>query len=205
LVVEEEVVGVGVGVEADEDFGMLDGVVDAVGEGVAEGLEEMQRAFVARGITVVADDGEGGAVSAEGGDGDEVSETGAEMAGAGAEDDVVDAGCVDVVERVARVGVGGVGEGGLGDVVAGVRVVRALEDGDGGVIVLGEVADDFAVGAAAVVGVTVVVEGVGAGWAVGVGSAIDVNVHAMGEEGEVLRGRWALGGCGGEGEGNGKG
>lgn len=48
------------------------------------------------------------------------------------------------------------------------------------------------------------------GWAVGVGCAVDVDVHAMGEEGEVLRGRReALRACGwgwagGEGEGDGE-
>ena len=73
---EEEVAGVGVGVEAEEDFGVGDGVVDAVVEGVAEGLEEVEGAFVAGGVAVVADDGEDGAMGAEGGDGDEVSEGG---------------------------------------------------------------------------------------------------------------------------------
>lgn len=73
---EEEVAGVGVGVEAEEDFGVGDGVVDAVVEGVAEGLEEVERAFVAGGVAVVADDGEDGDVGAERGDGDEVSEGG---------------------------------------------------------------------------------------------------------------------------------
>ena len=157
---EEELVGVGVGVEVDEDFGVGDGVVDAVGEGVAEGLEEVEGAFVAGGIAVVADDGEDGAVGAEGGDGDEVAEMSAEFAGALAEDDVVDARGVDVAARVAGGGDGGVGEGGLGDVVAGVGVLRALDDGDVGVVVVGEVADDFGVGAAAIVGVAEVVEGV---------------------------------------------
>ena len=76
LGVEEEVAGVGIGVEADEDFWALDGVVDAVVEGVAEGLEEVERAFVAGGVAVVTDDGEDGDVGAEGGDGDEVSEGG---------------------------------------------------------------------------------------------------------------------------------
>ena len=113
------------------------------------------------------------------------------MMGAIAEDDVVDAGRVDVAERVAGVGVGGVGERGLGDVVAGVGVVRALEDGDGGVVVFGEVADDLALRAAAIVGVEEVVEGREVGRAVGVGSAVDVDVHAMGED--VLRGRRAFG------------
>ena len=75
--VGEEVLRVGVGVEADTDFGVGDGVVDAVGEGVAEVLEEVEGAFVAGGIAVVADDGEDGAMGAEGGDGDEVSEAGA--------------------------------------------------------------------------------------------------------------------------------
>ena len=69
-----------------------------------------------------------------------------------------------------------------------------MEDGDGGVVVFGEVADDFAVAATAVVGIAEVVEGVGAGRAVGVGCAIDVDIHAMGEECEVvLRGRRGLG------------
>ena len=62
------------GVEVDEDLGVGYGVVDAVGEGVAEGLEEMEGAFVAGGVAVVADDGEDGAVGAEAGDGDEVAE-----------------------------------------------------------------------------------------------------------------------------------
>ena len=75
----EELAGVGVGVEVDEDFGVGDGVVDAVGEGVAEGLEEVEGAFVAGGIAVVADDGEDGAMGAEGGDGDEISKAGAEF------------------------------------------------------------------------------------------------------------------------------
>jgi hypothetical protein len=57
------------------------------------------------------------------------------------------------------------------------------------VVVVGEVADDFGVAATAVVGVAEVVECVGAGWAVGVGRAVDVDVHAMREKGEVLRGR----------------
>ena len=180
LGLEEEVVGVGVGVEAEEDFGVGDGVVDAVGEGVAEGLEEVERAFVAGGVAVVADDGEDGAVGAEGGDGDEVTEAGAELAGSIAEDDVVDLGGVDVAARVGGVGDGGVGEGGLGDVVAGEGVVGALENGDVGVVVVGEIADDFAVAATAVAGVAEVVEGVGAAGAVGVGRAVDVDVHAMG-------------------------
>ena len=80
-----------------------------------------------------------------------------------------------------------VGEGGLRDVVAGEGVVGALEDGDVGVVVVGEVADDFAVAAAAVVGVAQVVEGGDVGWAVGVGRAVDVDIHAMGEDLEVLR------------------
>jgi hypothetical protein len=195
----EELAGVGVGVEVDEDFGVGDGVVDAVGEGVAEGLEEVEGAFVAGGIAVVTDDGEDGAVGAEGGDGDEVSETGAEFARLIAEDDVVDARGVDVAAGVAGVGDGGVGEGGLRDVVAGVGVVGALQDGDVGVVVFGEVADDFAVAATAVVGVAEVVEGVGAGRAVGVGCAVNVDIHAMGEDrevvlrGRVLRGRRGLG------------
>jgi hypothetical protein len=66
--------------------------------------------------------------------------------------------------------------------------VGALDDGDGGVIVFGEIADDFTVGAAAIVGVAEVVEGVRAGWAGGVGCAIDVDVHAMGGEDEGGRG-----------------
>ena len=139
---------------------MGDGVVDAVVEGVAEGLEEVEGAFVAGGIAVVGDDGEDGAVGAEAGDGDEVSEADAALASLFAEDDVVDAGGVDVAAGVGGVGDGGVGEGGLGDVVAGVGVVGALEDGDVGVVVVGEVADDFAVAATAVVGVAEVVEGV---------------------------------------------
>ena len=110
-----------------------------------------------------------------------------------AEDDVVDARGVDVAERVAGVGDGRVSEGGLRDVVAGVGVVGALQDGDGGVVVFGEIADDFAVTAAAIVGVAEVVEGVGAGRAVGVGCTVDVDIHAMGEDGEVLRGRRELG------------
>lgn len=184
----EEVVGVGVGVEVDLDFGVGYCVVDAVGEGVAEGLEEVERAFVAGGVAVVADDGEDGAVGAEAGDGDEVAEAGATFAGALAEDDVVDARRVDVAARVGGVGDGGVGEGGLGDVVAGVGVVRALEDGDVGMVVVGEVADDFTEGAAAITGVAELVEGVGAGRAVGVGRAVDVDIHAVGEDGEVVRG-----------------
>ena len=119
----EELAGVGVGVEMDEDFGVGDGVVDAVGEGIAEGLEEMKGAFVAGWVAVVADDGEDGAVGAEGGDGDEVSETGATLVGTLAEDNVINFGGVDVAEWVARVGDGGVGEGGLRDVVAGEGVV----------------------------------------------------------------------------------
>ena len=156
---EELLAGVGVGVEVDEDLGVLDGVVHAVAEGVAEGLEEVKGAFVAGGVAVVADDGEDGAVGAEGGDGDEISEMDAAFAGAVAEDDVVDARGVDVAEGVAGVGDGGVGEGGLGDVVAGEGILRALDDGDVGVVVVGEVADDFGVGAAAIVGVAEVVEG----------------------------------------------
>ena len=113
--------------------------------------------------------------------------------GAVAEDDVVDAGGVDVAAGIAGVGDGGVGEGGLGDVVAGERVVGALEDGDGGVVVVGEIADDFAVAATAVVGIAEVVEGGAVGRAVGVGGSVDVDVHAAGEEGEVLRGRRELG------------
>jgi hypothetical protein len=70
--------------------------------------------------------------------------------------------------------------------------VGALEDVDGGVVVFGEVADDFAVGAAAVVGVAEVVEGGEVGRAVGVGCAVNIDVHAMGEDGEVLRGRREL-------------
>ena len=73
------------------------------------------------------------------------------------------------------------------DVEAGVWVVRALDDGDVGVVVVGEVADDCGVRAAAIVGVAEVVEGVRAGRAVGVGRTVDVDVHAMGED--VLRGR----------------
>jgi len=189
LGVGEELVGVGVGVEVDLDFGVGDGVVDAVREGVAEGLEEVEGAFVAGGIAVVADDGIHGAMGAEGGDGDEVPEAGSELMGAVAEDYVVDGGGVEVAAGVAGVGEGGVGEGGLGDVVAGEGVVGALEDGDGWVVVVGEVADDFAVAATAVVGVAEVVEGGERGWAVGVGGAVDVDVHAAGEEGEVVRGR----------------
>ena len=78
-----------------------------------------------------------------------------------AEDDVVDARGVDVAAGVGGVGDGGVGEGGLRDVVAGEGIVGALDDGDVGVVVVGEVADDFAVAATAVVGVAEVVEGVG--------------------------------------------
>ena len=189
----EELAGVGVGVEMDEDFGVGDGVVDAVGEGVAEGLEEVEGALVAGGIAVVADDGEDGAVGAEGGDGDEVSEACAEFVRVVAEDDVVDARGVDVAAGVAGVGDGRVSEGGLRDVVAGVGVVGALQDGEGGVVVFGEIADDFAVTAAAIVGVAEVVEGVGAGRPVGVGRTVDVDIHAMGEDGEVLRGRRELG------------
>jgi hypothetical protein len=210
LGLEEELVGVGVGVEADKDFGVFDGVVDAVGEGVAEVLEEVEGAFVAGGVAVVADDGEDRAVGAEGGDGDEVSEVGTEMVGAIAEDDVVDFGGVDVAARVALVGVGCVGVGGLRDVVAGVGVVGTLENGEVGVVVVGEVANDFAVAAAAVVGVAEVVEGVGAGRTVGVGRAVDVDIHAMGEDFEavlrgVLRGRRGMGLWAGEGEGGGQG
>jgi len=122
-----------------------------------------------------------------------------------AEDDVVDARGVDVAAGVAGVGEGGIGEGGLRDVVAGVGVVRALQDGDVGVVVVGEIADDFAVAAAAIVGVAEVVQGVGAGRAVGVGRAVYVDIHAVGEEGEVVRGRvlcrrrelgWWRGRCG---------
>ena len=138
---------------------MGDGVVDAVGEGVAEGLEEVEGAFVAGGIAVVADEGEDGAMGAEGGDGDEVAEAGSLFAGFVAQDYVVDFGGVDVAAGVAGVGDGGVGEGGLGDVVAGIGVVGTLEDGDGGVVVVCEIADDFAVAATAVVGVAEVVEG----------------------------------------------
>jgi len=61
-----------------------------------------------------------------------------------------------------------------------------------GIVVVGEVADDFGAGAAAVVGVAELVEGMGAGWAVGVGGSVDVDVHAVGGEikgGMVLRGR----------------
>ena len=206
LGVEEEVAGVGVGVEADEDFGVLDGVVEAVVEGVAEGLEEVEGAFVAGGVAVVADEGEDGAVGAEGGDGDEVAESGTEFFCALAEDDVVDLCGVDVTAGVALVGVGGVGEGGLGDVEAGEWVVGALEDGDLWVVVVGEIADDFAEAVAAEVGVAEVVEGMGAGGAIGVGCAVDVDVHAVGEDVEVvlvlrgvLRGRRELGLCAGEG------
>jgi hypothetical protein len=77
--------------------------------------------------------------------------------------------------------VGGVGERGLRDVEAGVGVVRALQDGDGWVAIFGEIADDGGVRVAAIVRVEVVVEGVGAGWAVGVGCAVDVDVHTMGQ------------------------
>ena len=121
-----------------------------------------------------------------------------------AEDHVVDSGGVDVAARVALIGVGGIGEGGLRDVVAGVGVVRALEDGEVGVVVFGEVADDFAMTATAVVGVAEVVEGVGAARAVGVGSAVDVDVHAVGEDLKVLRGRREVGLCAGEGCGQGE-
>ena len=205
LGVEEELMGVGVGVEVDEDLGVSDGVVDAVGEGIAEGLEEVEGALVAGGVAVVADDGEDGAMGAEGGDGDEVSEAGAEFAGSVAEDDVVDFGGVDVAAGVAGVGDGGVGEGGLGDVEPGEGVVGALQDGEVGVVVVGEVADDFRVATAAVVGVAEFVEGGGAGRAIGVGSAVDIDVHAVEEEGEVLRGvvrgrREALRAGGGEEE-----
>ena len=68
-----------------------------------------------------------------------------------------------------------------------------MKDGEVGVVVVGEVADDFAVAATAVVGVAKVVEGGAVGRAVGVGCAVDVDIHAMGEEGEVLRGRRELG------------
>jgi hypothetical protein len=187
---EEELVGVGVGVEVDEDFGAGDGVVDAVGEGIAERLEKMEGAFVAGGVAVVADEGEDGAVGAEGGDGDEVSEAGATFVGAFAEDDVVNFGGVDVAKWVARVGDRGVGEGGLRDVVAGKGVVWALKDGGVGMVVVGEVADDCGVAVAKVVSVAKVVEGVGAGRAVGVGRAIDVDIHAMSKDRKVvLRGR----------------
>ena len=192
LGMEEELARVGVGVEVDEDLGVGDGVVDAVGEGIAEGLEEMEGAFVAGGIAVVADDGKDGAVGAERGNGDEVSEAGAEFAGAFAEDDVVNFGGVDVAEGVAGVGDGGVGEGGLGDVEARVGVVGTLEDGDVGVVVVGEVADDLGVAVAKIVRVAEVVQGGGAGRAVGVGRAVDVHIHAMGEDGEVFVLRQAL-------------
>ncbi len=184
----EELAGVGVGEEVDEDLRMGDGVVDAVGEGVAEGLEEVEGALVAGGVAVVADDREDGAMGAEGGDGDEVSEAGALFAGAVAEDDVVDFGGVDVAAGVAGVGDSGVREGRLGDVVAGEGVVRSLEDGDVGMVVVGEIADDFAVPATAVVGVAEVIERGAVGRAVGVGGSVDVDIHAAGEEGEVGRG-----------------
>jgi hypothetical protein len=190
LGVEEEVGGVGVGVEADDDFAaVLDGVVDAILEGVAEVLQEMERALVAGGIAVVADDGEDGFVGAGGGDSDEVSEARAAFAGGVAEDDVVDTGGVDVAAGVALVGIGGVEVGGLGDVVAGVGVVGALRDGEVGVVVVGEIADDLGVFAAAVVGVAKLIEGTGAGRAVGVRGSVDIDIHAVGEEFEVLRGR----------------
>jgi len=183
----EELMGIGVGIEVDGDFGVSDGVVDAVFEGVAEGLEEVEGAFVAGGIAVVADNGEDSAMGAETGDGDEVSEAGSELVGTIAKNDVVDLGGVEVAEGVSEVGVG---EGSLRDVVAGIGVVGALEDGDGGVVVFGEVADDFAVAATAIVSVAEVVEGVGAGRAVCVGRSVDVDIHAAGEDGEVvLRGR----------------
>ena len=110
------------------------------------------------------------------------------MLGPFAEDDVVDFGGVDVAARVALVVVGGIGEGGLRDVKAGSGVVRALEDGEIGVVVVGEVANDFAVAAAAVVGIAEVVEGVRTARAVGVGGSVDIDVHAMGEDLKVLRG-----------------
>jgi hypothetical protein len=128
----------------------------------------MERAFVAGGVAVVADDGEDGFVGEVGVDGDEVTEAGAAFAGGVAEDDVVDFGGVDVAGGVAVVGVGGVGVGGLRDVVAGIGVVGSLDDGEVGVVVVGEIADDFGVFAAAVVGVAELVEGMGAGGAVGV-------------------------------------
>jgi hypothetical protein len=64
-----------------------------------------------------------------------------------------------------------------------------LDDGEVGVVVVGEVADDLGVLAGAVVGVAELVEGVGAGRTVGVGRTVDIDVHAMGEDLEgVLRG-----------------
>ncbi len=73
-------------------------------------------------------------MGSEGGDGDEITEEGALFARVVTQDYVVDARGVDVAAGVARVGDGGVGEGGLRDVVAGEGVVGALDDGDGGVV-----------------------------------------------------------------------
>jgi hypothetical protein len=64
LGVEEAVGGVGVGEVADDDLAVFDGVVFAVVEGVAEGLEKGEGAFAAGGIAGVSDDGVDGAVSA---------------------------------------------------------------------------------------------------------------------------------------------
>ena len=71
--------------------------------------------------------------------------------------------------------------------------MRPLQDGDARVIVISKVAYDLSVAATAVVGIAELVQRVRARRAVGVGGAVDVDVHAAGEEGEVLRGRRELG------------
>ena len=69
----EEVLRVAVGEVADGDLGIFDGVVFAAVEGVAKVLEEGERAFGARGVAGVADDGVDGAMGAGAVDEDEVA------------------------------------------------------------------------------------------------------------------------------------
>jgi hypothetical protein len=151
LGVGEEVGGVGVGVDAEDEVGGADGVVGAVFEGVAEGLEEVEGGLFAGGVTGVADDGVDGFVGAGGVDDGVVAylDVVASFDGAAA-DEVVDLCRVDVAVGVTFVGVRCVFEGCGGDVVAGAGVLGALDDGL--MVMVEEVAYDGQVFALEVVG-----------------------------------------------------
>src|ERR1700722_8306483 len=138
----------------------------------------MQRALVASGVAGIADNGEDGLVRALGGGGQEVAALRASTAGVVAAHDVVDVAGVDVAPWIPLVIIGYIGEGGLRDVVAGEGVFRTLQDRV--LLVVQEVADDLPVGLPEIVRVDKDVEGRFARRPVGVGSSININIHAMG-------------------------
>src|ERR1700722_15861791 len=137
----------------------------------------MQGALVAAWVAAIADDGEDGLVSLLRVDSHEVANLLPAPARFIAPYDIVDLASIDVASRIAVIGIGQICERGLRDVVPRKRILGALQDGT--LLVVYQVTDDLLVGMFEIVCIDEDVECLLARRAVGVGGAIDINIHAM--------------------------